>query len=207
MYLNPLGKPQAVISEETAQEAEGNEHARGTVRNGSTKSKDDGHSKEMKEMRSKAIVLASRKKFETELPASLLGLNWIVLCRRCSIRDATLTFRYRVNVAHSVRPRNTAHGLSHKPPAHDGQRWLPRHRTFAEPSVVLPALPGCCAAAPCRPPRRASRGTTCARLPRRRTWREEGRRGGAQGGSVLCGYWRASGPPSISSHFPITRAA
>ncbi|KAG2612265.1 hypothetical protein PVAP13_4KG267400 [Panicum virgatum] len=51
MYLNPLGKPQAVISEETAQEAEGNEHARGTVRNGSTKSKDGGHSKEMKEMR------------------------------------------------------------------------------------------------------------------------------------------------------------
>jgi hypothetical protein len=38
-----LGKPQAVISEETAQEAEGNEHARGTVRNGSTKSKDGGH--------------------------------------------------------------------------------------------------------------------------------------------------------------------
>ncbi|KAF8652022.1 hypothetical protein HU200_062964 [Digitaria exilis] len=51
MYLNPLGKPQAVISEETAKEAEGNEHARRTVRNGSTKSKDSVHTKEMNEMR------------------------------------------------------------------------------------------------------------------------------------------------------------
>ncbi|OEL16174.1 ABC transporter G family member 42 [Dichanthelium oligosanthes] len=51
MYLNPLGRPQAVISEEIAKEAEGNGHARGTVRNGSTKSKDGGHGKEMKEMR------------------------------------------------------------------------------------------------------------------------------------------------------------
>ncbi|CAN6169704.1 unnamed protein product [Urochloa humidicola] len=51
MYLNPLGKPQAVISEETAKEAEGNGHAGSTVRNGSTKSKDGGHSKEMKDMR------------------------------------------------------------------------------------------------------------------------------------------------------------
>ncbi|XP_062229007.1 ABC transporter G family member 42 [Phragmites australis] len=51
MYLNPLGKPQAVISEETAKEAEGNGHARETVRNGSMKSKDGGHNKEMKEMR------------------------------------------------------------------------------------------------------------------------------------------------------------
>ncbi|GJM98188.1 hypothetical protein PR202_ga15175 [Eleusine coracana subsp. coracana] len=51
MYLNPLGKPQAVISEETAKEAEGNGHTRETVRNGSTKSKEGGHNKEMKEMR------------------------------------------------------------------------------------------------------------------------------------------------------------
>ncbi|CAN6201350.1 unnamed protein product [Urochloa humidicola] len=51
MYLNPLGKPQAVISEETAKEAEGNGHAGDTVRNGSTKSKDGGHGKEMKDMR------------------------------------------------------------------------------------------------------------------------------------------------------------
>ncbi|CAD6336580.1 unnamed protein product [Miscanthus lutarioriparius] len=51
MYLNPLGKPQAVISEETAKEAEGNGHAKGTIRNGSTKSKDGSHNKEMKEMR------------------------------------------------------------------------------------------------------------------------------------------------------------
>ncbi|XP_062178966.1 ABC transporter G family member 42-like [Phragmites australis] len=51
MYLNPLGKPQAVISEETAKEAEGNGHARESARNDSTKSKDGGHNKEMKEMR------------------------------------------------------------------------------------------------------------------------------------------------------------
>ncbi|KAL6876399.1 hypothetical protein ACP4OV_012971 [Aristida adscensionis] len=51
MYLNPLGKPQAVISEETAKEAEGNGHAREEVRNGSTKSKDNGHNNEIKEIR------------------------------------------------------------------------------------------------------------------------------------------------------------
>ncbi|WVZ79813.1 hypothetical protein U9M48_027347 [Paspalum notatum var. saurae] len=51
MYLNPLGKPQAVISEETAKEGEDNGHANGTVRNRSTKSKDGGHNKEMKDMR------------------------------------------------------------------------------------------------------------------------------------------------------------
>ncbi|AQK82589.1 ABC transporter G family member 29 [Zea mays] len=51
MYLNPLGKPQAVISEETAKEAEGNGHSKGAIRNGSTKPKDGSHNKEMKEMR------------------------------------------------------------------------------------------------------------------------------------------------------------
>ncbi|KAL6876398.1 hypothetical protein ACP4OV_012970 [Aristida adscensionis] len=50
MYLNPLGKPQAVISEESAKEMENNGHARETVRNGSTKSKNSRHKKEMKEM-------------------------------------------------------------------------------------------------------------------------------------------------------------
>uniref|UniRef100_A0ACD6AER2 Uncharacterized protein n=1 Tax=Avena sativa TaxID=4498 RepID=A0ACD6AER2_AVESA len=56
-YLNPLGKPQAVISEETAKEAEGNGLPRDTVRNGSTKrngsikSKDGSSNKEMKETR------------------------------------------------------------------------------------------------------------------------------------------------------------
>ncbi|EEE65874.1 hypothetical protein OsJ_21675 [Oryza sativa Japonica Group] len=50
VYLNPLGKPQAVISEETAKEAEGNGDARHTVRNGSTKSNGGNH-KEMREMR------------------------------------------------------------------------------------------------------------------------------------------------------------
>ncbi|KAG8075521.1 hypothetical protein GUJ93_ZPchr0006g42509 [Zizania palustris] len=50
VYLNPLSKPQAVISEETAKEVEGNEDARQTVRNGSTKS-NGGNYKEMREMR------------------------------------------------------------------------------------------------------------------------------------------------------------
>lgn len=50
-YLNPMGKPQAVISEETAKEAESNGLPRETVRNGSTKSKDGSSNKEMKEMR------------------------------------------------------------------------------------------------------------------------------------------------------------
>jgi hypothetical protein len=48
--LLALGKPQAVISEETAKEAEGNGDARHTVRNGSTKSNGGNH-KEMREMR------------------------------------------------------------------------------------------------------------------------------------------------------------
>lgn len=59
MYLNRLGKPQAIISEETAKEAEGNGHAKGTIRNGSTKSKDGSHDKEMKEMRLNARLSSS----------------------------------------------------------------------------------------------------------------------------------------------------
>ncbi|EMS55441.1 Pleiotropic drug resistance protein 12 [Triticum urartu] len=56
-YLDPLGKPQAVISEETAKEAEDNGLPRETVSNGSTrrngsmKSKDGSNNKEMREMR------------------------------------------------------------------------------------------------------------------------------------------------------------
>ncbi|VAI89882.1 unnamed protein product [Triticum turgidum subsp. durum] len=56
-YLNPLGKPQAVISEETAKEAEDNGLPRETVSNGSTrrngsmKSKDGSNNKEMRETR------------------------------------------------------------------------------------------------------------------------------------------------------------
>ncbi|VAI89879.1 unnamed protein product [Triticum turgidum subsp. durum] len=56
-YLNPLGQPQAVISEETAKEAEGNGLPREAVsndstrRNGRMKSKDRSSNKEMGEMR------------------------------------------------------------------------------------------------------------------------------------------------------------
>ncbi|TVU07859.1 hypothetical protein EJB05_41231 [Eragrostis curvula] len=57
-----LGKPQAVISEETAKEAEGNEHTSETVRNGSTRSKDGGHNKEMKEMRLSALAVAEKRR-------------------------------------------------------------------------------------------------------------------------------------------------
>ena len=47
LWLLALGKPQAVISEETAKEAEGNGDARHTVRNGSTKSNGGNHSKKL----------------------------------------------------------------------------------------------------------------------------------------------------------------
>jgi hypothetical protein len=63
--LLALGKPQAVISEETAKEAEGNGYARETVRNGSTKSKDGGHNS--KRLRQKSQLISEFERISNSL--------------------------------------------------------------------------------------------------------------------------------------------